>query len=72
LLAVPNLNKMSNEFKNKTDAELVTMLSEKREAVRAFRFGIAGSKNRNMREGRNLKREIARIMTEQNSRKAAK
>ncbi|MFA6536620.1 MAG: 50S ribosomal protein L29 [Candidatus Paceibacterota bacterium] len=63
---------MSNEFKNKTDAELVAMLLEKREAVRAFRFGIAGSKNRNMREGRNLKREIAKIMTEQNQRKNSK
>lgn len=63
---------MANEFKKSTDAELESMLLAKREAVRAFRFGIAGSKNRNMKEGRNLKRDIAKIMTEQNSRRVAK
>lgn len=63
---------MANEIKKKTDAELKIALDAKRDEVRAFRFGIAGSKNRNMKEGRNLKREIARIMTEQSSRRSAK
>ncbi len=47
----------------KTDAELVALLAEKRSALRAFRFGVAGSKTRNVREGRALKREISVILT---------
>ena len=47
----------------KTDAELTTLLAEKRSALRAFRFGVAGSKTRNVREGRALKRDVAVILT---------
>lgn len=37
--------------------------------LREFRFNIAGSKTRDVREGRNLKRNIARRLTELNARK---
>jgi ribosomal protein L29 len=47
-------------------------LSEKREALRVFRFGGAGSRSRNVREGRNLRKDIARILTELNGRVAKK
>lgn len=63
---------MANELKNKNDADLTKALSEKREALRAFRFGIEGSKSRNVKEGKGLKRDIARILTELNQRKATK
>ncbi len=53
-----------SEFKNKTAKELEKTLYDKRVALKNFRFGIAGSKVRNVKEGRELKREIARIMTE--------
>ncbi len=43
-------------------------IAEKREALRKFRFGEAGSRSRNVREGRTLRHEIARLMTEMNSR----
>lgn len=43
---------------------LQKLVTEKREALRAFRFEGAGSRSRNVREGRTLRREIARIMTE--------
>lgn len=51
------------EIKDKNIGELQKMLQEKRETLRAFRFGIAGSKVRNVREGRGLRRDIARILT---------
>lgn len=48
----------------KKDRDLTKLLSEKEEALKNFRFGIAGSKIRNVREGRSLRKEIARIKTE--------
>ncbi len=51
-------------FTEKTIPELESLLAEKREALRKFRFGIAGSKNRNVKEGKNLRKEIAQILTE--------
>jgi len=56
------------EFKSKSDVELRNAANEKRESLRHFRFNIAGSKARHIREGRNLRKEIARIETELNSR----
>ncbi|MCR4306515.1 MAG: 50S ribosomal protein L29 [Candidatus Yonathbacteria bacterium] len=49
---------------NKSEKELQKELREKREALRAFRFGISGSKIKNMREGRNLRKSVASILTE--------
>jgi len=53
----------------KTKAELETTLSDKRESLRKFRFGISGSKVKNTKEGRNLRKEIAKILTVINSEK---
>ena len=58
---------MTDLRKQSTD-DLRKTLTEKREALRAFRFGGAGSRTRNVREGRNLRKEIARILTELRSR----
>ena len=44
------------------------MLQEKRKSLRLFRFGISGSKTKNVKEGNNTRKEIARILTEINSR----
>lgn len=57
------------DLKNKSDKDLQKELSEERESIRAFRFGIAGSKVRNVKEGRDTKKQIARILTELNLRK---
>lgn len=57
------------DLKNNNDKDLQKELSEKRESVRTFRFGIAGSKVRNVKEGRDTKKQIARILTELNLRK---
>jgi len=53
----------TKEITNKTPADLAKMLSEKREALRVFRFGAAGAKSKNVREGRVIRKDIARIMT---------
>lgn len=53
-----------SEIKDKNEKDLLKMLREKQESLRTFRFGIAGSKVRNVREGRNTRKEIARIKTE--------
>jgi ribosomal protein L29 len=52
------------EYKDKTINELRDILNEKRVALQAFRFGTAGSKSKNVFEGRNIKKDIARILTE--------
>lgn len=44
--------------------DLIKALMEKREALRLFNFGTAGSKAKNVKEGASLRKEIARIMTE--------
>ncbi|MEK7106769.1 MAG: 50S ribosomal protein L29 [Patescibacteria group bacterium] len=59
-----------NELKTQSTEELLRSVAEKREALRVFRFGGAGSRVRNVREGRNVRREIAQILTEVNSRKS--
>lgn len=53
----------TKDIVTKNSAELRELLKQKREALRVFRFGIAGSQSRNVKEGRNLRKEIARILT---------
>jgi ribosomal protein L29 len=60
------------DLKNKSDKDLQKDLGDRRESVRTFRFGIAGSKVRNVKEGRDTKRQIAQILTEVNSRTKTK
>ena len=62
---------MADTIKTQSTEELLRTVAEKREALRAFRFGGAGSRVRNVREGRNVRREIAQILTEVRSRKIA-
>lgn len=60
-----------DEIRKKNIAELEKMLAQKREALRGFRFGEAGSRTRNVKEGRSLRREVAQILTEMRSRELA-
>jgi ribosomal protein L29 len=57
----------TKEFATKTVTDLAKMLADKREALRVFRFGAAGAKAKNVREGRAIRKDIARIMTAMNS-----
>lgn len=56
------------EIKKKSAEDLVKLLSEKREEVRAFRFDIAGSAKKNVKASMLARKEIARILTEKNQR----
>ena len=53
-------------YKGKPREDLIKALYEKRTSLRAFRFGEAGSKTRNVKEGSALRKDIARILTELN------
>ena len=59
------------DYKTWKDADLKKEAAAKREALRTFRFGESGSRTRNVREGRGLRREVARILTELHSRSIA-
>jgi ribosomal protein L29 len=59
------------EITNKTPSDLDRLLTEKKEALRAFRFSSAGAKTKNVKEGRGVRKDIARIMTEMQKKKAA-
>lgn len=52
------------DLNKKTEKELHKMLAEKRKALCVFRFNSSGSKSKNVKEGNNLRKDIARIFTE--------
>jgi ribosomal protein L29 len=54
------------DIAHKTQADLAKMVSDKQASLRAFRFGNAGSKSKNVKEGRALRKDIARILTAMN------
>ena len=58
------------EITAKNAADLNRLLAEKRESLRSFRFGGAGSKTKNVKEGRATRKEIARILTVLNMKKS--
>ena len=58
-----------SSLKTKKDTDLNKELANKRRSLREFRFGVAGSKIKNIKEARNLRKEIAQVLTELNSRK---
>lgn len=62
---------MATDIKKYSIEDLHKEIAQKREALRAFRFGSAGSRSRNVREGRTVRKDIARLMTEVNARKVA-
>lgn len=55
----------------KDTEELLMLVSKKREEIRVLRFSAAGSKNHNVKQNRELRREIARALTKVNAQKQA-
>ncbi|MDO8240835.1 MAG: 50S ribosomal protein L29 [Candidatus Moranbacteria bacterium] len=51
------------EIREKNIEELKKLLAEKRELVRKLRFDIAAKQVKNIRDIRNSKRDISRILT---------
>ncbi|MDO8564751.1 MAG: 50S ribosomal protein L29 [bacterium] len=56
-------------MKDKNEQELHGELEAVREKLRAWRFAMTGSKTKNVKEGKGFRKDIARILTELNSRK---
>jgi len=61
-----------SELRQKTKSKLQKLLREKREKLRQLRFDLASGKLKNYREIRQVKKDIARILTLLNQRKYAK
>jgi ribosomal protein L29 len=53
---------------NHSADEINTLVADKREEHRLLRFSVAGSKNRNVKLARTLRKDIARGLTELSSR----
>lgn len=47
----------------KTDQDLQKLVIEKKTTLRDFYFGVAGGKVTNVKAARNLRKEIARLLT---------
>ncbi|PCI28474.1 50S ribosomal protein L29 [Candidatus Kaiserbacteria bacterium] len=56
------------DLKKKSVKDLEKLVKEKREELREFRFKNAGSRVRNVKEGRNTRHDVAKILTELNMR----
>jgi len=59
------------EYKEKTLENINNIIKEKQEALRVFRFGSTGSKIKNVKLGKSIRKDIARAMTEISIRKNA-
>ncbi len=53
----------ASEIRQKSKKELHRLLFEKREKLRELRFNLASGKIKNVREIREIKKDIARILT---------
>ncbi|MFH0803915.1 MAG: 50S ribosomal protein L29 [Candidatus Tagabacteria bacterium] len=51
------------ELREKTESELDNLLKDKRESLRKFRFEMSHGKVKNTKEAREIKKDIARILT---------
>lgn len=55
-------------LKNHSVEDLNRLVAEKREELRSLRFSVAGSKNRNVKLARTLRKDVARGLTELRAR----
>jgi ribosomal protein L29 len=62
---------MKKDLTKNTPAQLQALLSEKSKAFRDFSLNLSKVKTKNVKEGKNLKKEIARILTLVNAPKKA-
>ena len=57
------------DISTKTAADIAKLVAAKREELRVFRFGGAGSKTKNVKQGREIRKDIARMLTVIRSKK---
>lgn len=60
------------DLNKKTDADISKELKDKREALRNFKFSMWGSKTRDTKEGKNVRKQIARRLTALKERESSK
>jgi ribosomal protein L29 len=53
----------TTDLRKKNDKDLAAALAEAYDALRAFRFGASGAKAKDVKHGKNLRKDIARIKT---------
>jgi ribosomal protein L29 len=58
-------------FKDHSSEDLAKLVQTKREELRHLRFSATGRKNKNVKQASNLRKEVARALTEANARKNA-
>ena len=61
----------AKELRQMSVTELTKLVKERREALMTFRFNISGSKTKNVRAGRNIRRQLAKtlsVLKEKNAR----
>ncbi len=63
---------MKNITKGKNQKDLQSLLSEKRKALAEFSQNVFQGKTKNVKEGRSLRKDIARILTALHSEKIEK
>jgi len=51
------------DIAKKNTKELHALLTEKKTALRDFRFSVSGSNARNVKEGKMIRKDIARVLT---------
>ena len=56
------------DYTQKTTEELTRLLAEYRQKLHLFRFAMTGGKQKNVKEGKLLRKEIARLLTESHKR----
>lgn len=58
-------------FKGKKPEEIMKLLGEKREELRSLRFSAAGGRTKDASQGAKVRKDIARLLTEQTAQKNA-
>lgn len=59
----------TSELKQKDKAGIEKLVYEKREALRALRSNLSGSKSKNVKEVGTIRKDIARMLTALNAKK---
>lgn len=54
---------MKTKITETNEKDLLKILADKRMELSNFKFGVAGTKVKNVKTARNLRRQIARILT---------
>lgn len=57
------MSKSFQKIADKNKKDLIKLLTEKKDALQSFKLGNTRSKTKNVKEGKNIRKEIAQIMT---------